>query len=1126
MAGQSFCKTCQSGSYRGSASSCIECPPGHKCDGSSKIKCAAGKYGDANGQTSCKTCVAGQYQTVAGKAACDACGAGKHGRGSDQTVASYCVDCAAGKYSGKGSTSCTDCTAGQVQPTKGAAACTTCSTSDEYLDFAEQSACKACQSGSYRGSASSCIECPPGHKCDGSSKIKCAAGKYGDANGQTSCKTCVAGQYQTVAGKAACDACGAGKHGRGSDQTVASYCVECAPGRYSAKGSTSCAECAAGYHQPRPGAASCTECGADTYQSAAGQPACVTCMTCPSGLQRESCSRAFEGFCVPCAPGNFINPSGACTACAKGRYTGNASQTRCYECTEGQYQDEEGQPSCLKLATCTAGERVAAAPNATHDRVCAPCQPGFFSNTSNAPACTKCSSCNSGPRDKCGGAFEGVCPACLPGSFVNVATKQCQPCPAGTYSENAGQTSCTPCEVGFWCADGRRTYCNDAGMFCPDVGLSAPRACPVGMSCDAEKTERQCAVGEKSSNGKCTRCADGSFVIDNRCQPCPRSEAVTCLEAKPVIADNYFCAACASQPVAFDSASMAAEGALLGCPIAGACQTSLNTSSMIVTTTCAAGRIGALCMACAPGYGAAGPSCMPCPPSGAVESAISVGLLIFLALFVRVVRLALRHGRRGHKGKFVTMTALKILLVFLFATSLLSSYQLDWGNALRTVFGVNGGAAAGDVSSVALTGCVGLSLHAKLRFTLAAPFAAVLLPLPALGWSRLRGSTLLCGARPSDAYYTAVLIALWMLHPMVMRECLLALITTRVGERQYVAADMSVSTDDPEYAATRAIATALLATFVPALPLYVFGTMWRHREHLRTKSAQVGAPEWLRQRYFYFYGSFKPQFYYWECWPTLMKLVLVVIASCASVEPEPSVLIFAATWVVLAVWLVEFKYEAYARKVEERLVKLTLFVLFAIFLCALGLQAGKAHAGFVQLLRVGVAMGMLGTMLVFGCIFLQQCCAKQAERHPEAFARLAELQRMAALTSSLTSSVWSSRGSPGKMSVSSQGIISPGHGRSTSRGARAAAPGQPRGMVDNPLATQVKEQGGRGSEEGATGGQGAREVRGWSMFGGEQPNEQVDFVHGNNPMRGGRPRPQQEQQQGGACAASDADLCL
>ena len=109
-----------------------------------------------------------------------------------------------------------------------------------------------------------------------------------------------------------------------------------------------------------------------------------------------------------------------------------------------------------------------------------------------------------------------------------------------------------------------------------------------------------------------------------------------------------------------------------------------------------------------------------------------------------------------------------------------------------------------------------------------------------------------------------VLIALWLLHPAVLGECVLALETLRVGEREYVAADLSVETSDPAYATTRSLALVLLCTYVPFFPCCVFGALYRHREHLRSKEAISRAPAWVRQRLYYFYGSFKPEFFLWE----------------------------------------------------------------------------------------------------------------------------------------------------------------------------------------------------------------------------------------------------------------------
>jgi hypothetical protein len=359
-----------------------------------------------------------------------------------------------------------------------------------------------------------------------------------------------------------------------------------------------------------------------------------------------------------------------------------------------------------------------------------------------------------------------------------------------------------------------------------------------------------------------------------------------------------------------------------------------------------------------------------------------VGILVFYGLFLHVVKSALRNGRKGTKSQFITMTVLKILAVFLFSTSLLASYQLDWGAPLLFVFGLGGAAATSDASSIALSGCIGLTLHNKMRVVAAVPFVVFLLPLPALAWRKYKSKRNLWGAPLHVAYRTSVLIGLWQIHPAILHECVLALLTKRVGERDFVAADMGVSTDDAEYATTRAIAITLMVTFVPLLPVYVFGTMWRRSAELDTLRAQLEADKGFAQQFFYFYGAYKPQYYGWEAANFVMKALLAVISSYASVAAEENqgVLVFAATWVVLVAALLEYKYEAYRRRVEEQLVKFTLFALLSLMLSTLGMIAASHNPGCRTFIRVLAAVIVMGTMLVFVTIFMQQCCAQLRER--------------------------------------------------------------------------------------------------------------------------------------------------
>ena len=225
-----------------------------------------------------------------------------------------------------------------------------------------------------------------------------------------------------------------------------------------------------------------------------------------------------------------------------------------------------------------------------------------------------------------------------------------------------------------------------------------------------------------------------------------------------------------------------------------------------------------------------------------------------------------------------------------------------------------------------------------MALVFAMPFVCLLPPLPVLAWAKLRGWSQVLGARFVDAYRTAVLISFWLLHPAILGECVLTLETLTVGDREFVAADLSVETSDPKYGTTRTLAIVLLCTFVPAVPLYVFGSLSYYRSQLNTQEAQRRSEKWLQQRFHYFYGksrvtcmegtvtsvkctpqcsirscahhgfgcahccagSYKPAYHAWEAVTFFHKSIMAAIAAKASVVLEPGIPLFFATWVVLS----------------------------------------------------------------------------------------------------------------------------------------------------------------------------------------------------------------------------------
>ena len=129
-----------------------------------------------------------------------------------------------------------------------------------------------------------------------------------------------------------------------------------------------------------------------------------------------------------------------------------------------------------------------------------------------------------------------------------------------------------------------------------------------------------------------------------------------------------------------------------------------------------------------------------------------------------------------------------------------------------------------------------------------------------------------------------MLIGWWLIHPAILRECVLAFNTIRVGDRDYLAADLSVATDDPEFASTRMLATLLAGTFVPMVPLGIFGSLFLRRHELRDDVVAMDIT--LQRRFFFFFGSFKSAFYYWEAVWGLSKSILVWLLK----PPRPQML--------------------------------------------------------------------------------------------------------------------------------------------------------------------------------------------------------------------------------------------
>eukprot|EP00942_MAST-04A_sp_MAST-4A-sp1_P006189 g6189.t1 len=450
----SDCTTCYSGQYQPYTgyAYCFNCPAGSyrttdstndnkAWNGNNRLymdsisdctRCGAGKYSEANGQTSestCTDCPVGTFNNQPSNyywhytghdstSDCTTdCPAGRYGVNNANNVVEHdqlsdCAICGAGKYSeavgAQTSATCSDCPAGTVGVNNDnvvgdhdqKADCTTCN-SGEYQDGTGQTSCKDCPAGRYRTTDSTNDNKNWNGNANGNNDgmnaladcTICAAGSKtdtGTADGATSCTACVAGKFSATSTVASCSDCAAGTY---NDLNIGIVtCKTCAPGSKTdtgtADGATSCTACVAGKFSATSTVASCSDCAAGTYNDL--NIGIATCKTCTATESNKYVSTACTttvntvfSDCGTCNAGQYIS-----TACAAGDATTVGSATSCSDCTASQ-TNKYVSTACTTTANtvfsdcgnCDANEYVSTA-----------CAAGSATTVGSATVCTACAS--------------------------------------------------------------------------------------------------------------------------------------------------------------------------------------------------------------------------------------------------------------------------------------------------------------------------------------------------------------------------------------------------------------------------------------------------------------------------------------------------------------------------------------------------------------------------------------------------------------------------------------------------------------------------------------------------------------------------------------------------------------
>ena len=245
------------------------------------------------------------------------------------------------------------------------------------------------------------------------------------------------------------------------------------------------------------------------------------------------------------------------------------------------------------------------------------------------------------------------------------------------------------------------------------------------------------------ATGKCASCADKTFANSqtNLCTACPLSvsadgdkvlSGVECKGGDIRIETDFF----------VEGSGSGSSGVPLGpnirvikCRGTNVCKSVVNKTDFTVNTECVAPATGALCGACEDLHSKGGPGnpCVACAVDGGTGPLfLLAAMLVFAILYRQTIKSAIKNARRGYRSKYMTFTMLKIIMTFIFQTSLLAHLNLNWGGLMGFIFKAGSTAGSGDATKMASAQCFGFDLHTQTKLIFAAPFIGVFLPLPML----------------------------------------------------------------------------------------------------------------------------------------------------------------------------------------------------------------------------------------------------------------------------------------------------------------------------------------------------------------------------------------------------------
>ena len=434
------------------------------------------------------------------------------------------------------------------------------------------------------------------------------------------------------------------------------------------------------------------------------------CISCGLGAKSDTGSAK----CTPCDAGEAgTGPNGTCAKCSVGkkRATIDINTTFCIRCSEGRYQPESGEASCLPVQpghyTNEKGQHYSKSCNALK---------GEYQDESTSSSCKTVEagftvSSGSTAKVQCGPGRAGMgCKACPIGHYrpgeEGEDRTTCLQCPKGYVQDIEGQTACNVCQLGKHQSNKGKDLCVDCedGTF-RGINSDDPSVCSTcqddGQVPNLEKTS--CEKPKWKIKSDC----DNDFYLNDtdtlnkymwKCVSCPNGASCKGNINASKISAFFGWSKC-------DTAHLNNERKFSRCSFPGAClgRTNLalkdkypilakcdDVNNLNCSEHCNTGYLDGsrLCGQCDNNFSHVGLTgkCDQCPPPG---QNIVIGIVAVVAgLFGLVVFIQITLSDGGTLDE--SDGAKSIGLSFIQLISLLVTFPIAWPPIFIAIFQVGG----------------------------------------------------------------------------------------------------------------------------------------------------------------------------------------------------------------------------------------------------------------------------------------------------------------------------------------------------------------------------------------------------------------------------------------------------